>query len=120
MFYGNRKCLVKGIYSNTRRQGEILEHVRSMLGAEISAVTLNRNVQCGVHRDRRNCTKSFIAFLGDFEGGALVLETGVRFEGRREWFSFDGAKVSHWNEPITAGRKFSVVAYTQRGAFKSE
>ena len=118
VWYGNRRCLQKGVYNNTRKQGPILEHVRRMLGEEISAVTLNRNVVCGKHRDRRNCIKSFIAFLGNFEGGALVLETGERFEARRQWFSFDGAKVSHWNEPITAGRKYSVVAYTQRGAFK--
>ena len=53
MFYGDRKCLVKGIYSNTRRQGEILEHVRSMLGPQINAVCINKNVVCGRHRDRK-------------------------------------------------------------------
>ena len=91
-----------------------------MLGKEISAVTLNRHVQCGVHRDRRNCTLSWICFLADFEGGALCLEDGRRFCDQRQWFSFDGAKISHWNEPITSGRKYSIVAYPQRGAFKSE
>ena len=69
IWYGNRRCLLKGVYSNTRKQGPILEHVRRMLGEDISAVTLNRNVQCGVHRNRRNSTKSWICFLGDFKGG---------------------------------------------------
>ena len=53
MFYGDRKCLVKGTYSNTRRQGEILEHVRTTLGPEINAVCINKNLVCGPHRDRK-------------------------------------------------------------------
>ena len=118
VWYGNRRCLLKGVYSNTRKQGPILEHVRRMLGEDIGAITLNRNVVCGVHKDRKNATRSRICFLGDYEGGALCLEDGRRFNERRQWFTFDGAKVSHWNEPITAGRKYSVIAYTQRGAFK--
>ena len=115
MFYGNRKCLVKGIYSNTRRQGEILEHVRSMLGPEINAVCINKNVVCGRHRDRKNCGPSFVCFLGrTFTGGALCLEDGRRFEEKYVWHGpFDGAAITHWNEPHE-GLKYSVVAFTSK------
>ena len=118
VWYGQRRCLKTGVYSNTRKQGPILEHVRRMLGEDVSAVTLNRNVHCGVHRDRKNATRFRICSMGDFEGGALCLEDGRRFNEKRQWFTFDGAEVNHRNEPITAGRKNSVVAYTQRGAFE--
>ena len=60
------------------------------------------------------------ASWAEFEGGSLCLEDGRIFNEKRKWFSFDGAKISHWNEPITSGRKYSIVAYPQRGAFKSE
>ena len=76
VWYGQRRCLKTGVYSNTRKQGPILEHCRSMLGESISCVTLNRNVQCGVHRDRRNSSKSWKCFLGYFTGGSLCLEDG--------------------------------------------
>ena len=33
---GNRRCLLKGVYSNTRKQGPILEHVRRMLGRTLA------------------------------------------------------------------------------------
>ena len=114
MFYGNRKCLVKGIYSNTRRQGEILEHVRSMLGPDINAVCINKNVVCGPHRDKKNCNVSYIVFFGNFTGGALCLEDGRRFEEKRVWHgAFDGARITHWNEQHE-GLKFSVVAFTSK------
>ena len=114
MFYGNRKCLVKGIYSNTRKQGEILEHVRSMLGPDINAVCINKNVLCGAHRDKKNCNVSYICFFGDFTGGALVLEDGRRFEEKFVWHGpFDGASILHWNEPFQ-GLKYSVVAFTSK------
>ena len=115
MFYGNRKCLVKGIYSNTRRQGEILEHVRSMLGPEINAVCINKNVVCGPHRDKKNCGPSYICFMGSYtKGGALCLEDGRRFEEKYVWHGpFDGAAITHWNEPHE-GLKYSVVAFTSK------
>ena len=87
MYYGSRKCLVKGIYSNTRRQGGIFEHVRSMRGPDINAVCINRNVVCGPHRDKKKCNVSYICFLGNFSGGALIFlrwQT-VRRKMRRAW-----------------------------------
>ena len=79
---------------------------------------LGAAVRVGPHRDGQNSSKSWICFLGDFEGGALCLEDGRVFNEKRQWFTLHGAEISHWNTPITSGRKYSVVCYTQRGAFK--
>ena len=57
---------------------------------------------------------SYICFFGDFTGGALVLEDGRRYEGKRQWHGpFDGASILHWNEPHE-GLKYSVVAFTSK------
>ena len=50
-------------------------------------------------------------FLGDYEGGTLHLETGQVFETRGVWHGFDASSVVHWSDPISSGRKFSVVAF---------
>ena len=115
MFYKERKCLIKGIYSNTRRQGPVLEAVQAMLGPEISAVCLNKDCVCPPHRDRSNCGASWIAFFGDYtSGGDLVLEDGTRFPGDEKavWHGpFLGASTTHWNVPHEGGTKISVVAF---------
>ena len=101
--------------------GPILEHVRSMLPpwfqmGEHFAVTLNRNVQCSPHRDQNNVITTAILFLGDFEGGDLVLADGRRFSKRRVWHGYDGAQIEHWNEPITGGLGYAVVAHNKEEA----
>ena len=115
MYYGNRKCLVKGIKSNTRKQGEILEHVKTMLGPEINNVCINKDVVCAPHRDRQNCGESWIAFFGDYtSGGDLVLEDGRIFPGEEKAFfhgPFLGKSLTHWNIPHQGGTKYSVVAF---------
>ena len=50
-------------------------------------------------------------FLGDYKRGALLTEHGQRFEQRRTWHRYNGAKTLHWNKPITSGLKYAVVAY---------
>ena len=73
--------------------------------------TLNDNVVCAPHRDKGNVGHSLVLFLGDYEGGALHLETGQVFETRGVWHGFDASSVVHWSDPISSGRKFSVVAF---------
>lgn len=72
-------------------------------------VTVNKNLVCHRHRDTGNYGTSWILFLGDFSGGALVFEDGRRIEESGVWHEFDG-QLEHWNEPI-AGEKYSVVLY---------
>jgi hypothetical protein len=89
-------------------------------GFRAGAVTINQNVCCHPHRDKGNQGESLILFLGDFEGGALHVEDGRVFEKRGVWHRFDGGRLLHWNAPITAGTKYSVVAYADTPAFKSK
>lgn len=97
-------------------KGEVYDHVRSMLPPwmptlEHFAVTVNKQVVCAPHRDKGNVGDIALMFLGDFEGGALLTENGDRYERRRVWHRYDGAKVLHWNEAITGGLKYAVVAH---------
>ena len=78
------------------------------LQGEFFGVTLNRNTVCQRHRDKKNVGESVIMFLGDFEGGALLLEDGRRFDERGVWHKYDGTRLLPWNEEITGGTKFSV------------
>ena len=78
---------------------------------EFFGVTLNRNTVCQPHRDKKNVGQSAIMFLGDFEGGALLLEDGRRIEERGVWHGYDGTRLLHWNEEVTGGTKFSVIAH---------
>ena len=107
---GFRKAMVA---SNTPgpRETSLLSAIRAVAPAwhEDTKVILNKDVTCKRHRDGANLGSSYILFLGDFEGGALVFDDGTRFEAKREWLEFDG-QVPHWNEPHT-GTKFSVVLY---------
>ena len=85
-----------------------------MLGPDIYAVCINKNVLCGAHRDKKNCNFSYICFFGNFMGGALCLEDGSRFEEKYFWHGpFDGTSITHWNEPFP-GFKYSVVAFTSK------
>ena len=71
-------------------------------------IVVNRNVQCARHIDA-NYGHSWILFLGDFQGGALVFETGDRVTQRRIWHKIYG-RIPHWNEPHE-GTKYSVIIY---------
>jgi hypothetical protein len=72
-------------------------------------VILNHNVQCKRHRDSSNKEHSWIIFLGDFTGGALCFDDGVRIDEQYRWHKING-HVYHWNEPHE-GEKFSIVLY---------
>ena len=106
-----------GVYSNTERSGRILELCREMLGSHITDVSCNRQVHCGPHRDRKNESEPHFLMFGDFEGGALLIEEpeGLRrIDEKDTWFTFRGDRDLHWNEPITAGTKYSLVCYTRK------
>ena len=98
---GFRKAQVA---SNTPRPREVslLRAIRAVAPDWCAAtkVIINKDVTCRRQSDGANLGSSYILFLGDFEGGALVFDDGTRFEAKREWFEFDG-QVPHWNEPHT-------------------
>ena len=78
-------------------------------------IIVNRNLTCKRHTDR-NDGHSWILWLGDFEGGALLFEDGSRVEEKRTWHKIDG-HVPHWNEPHE-GTKYSVIIFRQPAASK--
>ena len=65
-------------------------------------------MKCARHLDG-NDGLSWIIWLGDFTGGALVLDDGRRVERKYTWKQIDG-KVYHWNEPHE-GTKCSIKLY---------
>ena len=100
--------------------------VREMLPyATVNALQLNRNVVCGKHKDARNsASESHILFFGHYSGGALVFETGERFEERDVWHGpMQSRELFHWNEeilPVPGSDqpfcKYAVVAYAHEGS----
>ena len=74
-------------------------------------VCLNRNVCCKKHKDG-NKGHSWILWLGDFRGGALVFEDGTRIEDKYIWHKIDG-QIPHWNEPHE-GTKYSIILYRSK------
>lgn len=77
-------------------------------GDEETQVLLNKNVTCRKHVDKNN-GHSYILWLGDFVGGALLFDDGTRLEQKHVWHKING-QVPHWNEPHE-GTKYGVVLY---------
>ena len=119
-YFGIKKkpFLIKGVYSNTVKEGRMLEIVQEMLPeASITEICLNKNVVCRPHKDKKNYGPSYVIYFGQFEGGALVSEESKqRYEEKEVWHGpFLGSEVTHYNEPIICGVKYSVVAYSRNG-----
>lgn len=87
----------------------VLDNIREVTDFEFSQVTLNHNHQMAPHR-HRNSGDSIGILLGDFEGGALCVSDGSRFEETNKWFKFSGI-LEHWVEPIKKGSRFSIILY---------
>ena len=60
-------------------------------------IIINWNVERERHRDGDDGL-SWIIWLGDFTGGALVFGDGRRVEQKYTWHQID-RRVYHWNEP---------------------
>ena len=73
---------------------------------------LNRNVKCEKHKDSGNTGHSYVLFLGDFTGGALLFEDGTRLEEKYKWHKINGS-IPHWNEPHE-GTKYTIVLYRSK------
>ena len=81
-----------------------------------STVAVNRRAQFLPHKDSgggAGQSTSFIAALGDFTGGELVVEGAVH-DVRYRGLEFDGWKQRHWTQPFV-GERFSLVWFTPKG-----
>ena len=85
-----------------------LEAIAPEWWGDETQIVVNRNVQCARHVDA-NYGHSWILFLGDFTGGALVFESGDKLTQRRIWHKIYG-RIPHWNEPHE-GTKYSIIMY---------
>jgi len=74
-----------------------------------TTIQVNKNIQSDPHIDKNNVGPSYIIALGNFTGGALVIE-GERFNIFNTWKHFDGT-LGHWVEPFE-GERFSLVYFT--------
>ena len=121
--YSGKPMLLEGVLSKTIRAGKteeqarMLQLVHEMLPElrEPVHLTLNRDVTCLPHRDKRNVGHSYIAFFDGkvpFEGGQLIVREpqGDRVISEKNvWHRFSGNDL-HWNLPQT-GEKLSIIAY---------
>ena len=72
---------------------------------------LNKNVTCKRHRDG-NDGHSYILWLGDYTGGALLFDDGTKLDEKYVWHKINGQNY-HWNEPHE-GLKYGIVLYKQK------
>ena len=68
-------------------------------------------MECQPPRDGNNADYSYICFLGDYEGGNLLFEDGSVVSELYRFHNINGKHLTHWNEPITRGAKYSIVIY---------
>ena len=85
-----------------------IEHIAPEWWGDDTKVSINRNVKCERHRDG-NQGHSYVLWLGDFTGGALLFDDGTRLTQKYTWHKING-QIPHWNEPHE-GTKYSVIIY---------
>ena len=77
---------------NQKKEPALTEAIKTIapecFGDE-TQIILNRNVQCKRHVDKTS-GYSHVCFFGDFEGGALCFEDGVRFTDKYVWHRLTG------------------------------
>jgi len=78
---------------------------------EDTMIMVNKNVECRPHTDKNNAEYSYICFVGDYSGGALIFETGEMLDTPYQWHRNNADKAKHWHEPITSGTKYNVIIY---------
>ena len=102
-------------YRRGRELVEAIEAIAPEWWGEETRICINRNVQCERHKDG-NKGHSYILWLGDFTGGALLFDDGTKIEEKYTWHKING-QIYHWNEPHE-GSKYSIIIYKGNGQTK--
>ena len=93
---------------------QLLLRLSSLLEFKCTSFTINKNLQCLPHVDKRNQGSSLIVALGDFQGGRLLVETTPNqhfaFDIHNRVLRFNGKTQRHATEAFT-GTRFSIVLY---------
>jgi hypothetical protein len=113
------KIIQRGKVKISLLQSEVLPKKETALRTAIQSIApewwgdetqvlVNKNVQCKKHIDA-NDGHSYVLWLGDYSGGALLFEDGTRLEQKYTWHKVNG-RTPHWNEPHD-GTKYAIVLY---------
>ncbi len=84
-------------YKLDRELIKAIEDIAPEWWGDDTRICINRNVQCERHKDG-NKGHSYILWLGNFTGGALLFDDGTRIEEKYQWHKING-QIHHWNEP---------------------
>lgn len=91
-----------------------LLRLSSILDFKCSSFTINKNLTCLPHVDRRNLGSSLIVAVGDFQGGRLLIETAPNqpfaYDIHNRVLRFNGKTQRHATEAFS-GTRFSIVLY---------
>ena len=105
--------VASNVLNNREKEPELYDAIKAVAPEwwdDETQITLNKDVMCQRHRDHANKEHSWILWLGDFTGGALLFDDGTRVEGKGVWHKING-HIYHWNEPHEGSPKYSLVLY---------
>ena len=106
-----------GISYYSMKYPEISEELeaigKTLCPFEFNSVYLLKNTESPPHRDGGNVGISMLCSFGDYEGCNIFIE-GQEYDAREKPICFDGSKLTHWNSPLLAGDKFSLVYYNAK------
>ena len=113
-----RVHLKSNLVGYTTHQDRLLRAALELIAPEWwgndTQITINNQIVCPPHVDKNNAEYSYIAFVGKFTGGALVFESGERYEEPYMWYKIDAFNTLHWNEAITSGTKYSIIIFKSK------
>jgi hypothetical protein len=93
---------------------EIVRIGKLFVPFDFQSIFLNHNVCCPPHKDKNNSGESVIISFGDYEGGELIIEGFGEFVTKNRPLIFNGSHVTHWNNPITSGNKYSLIYFNTK------
>ena len=103
--------VASNVLNNREKEPELYDAIQAVAPewwGDDTQITLNKDLTCQRHRDHANKDHSWILWLGDFTGGALLFDDGTRVEGKGVWHKING-HIHHWNEPHEGSPKYSRV-----------
>lgn len=104
--------------SHSKKFPELYEEIvrigKLFVPFDFQSIFLNHNVCCPPHKDKNNSGESVIISFGDYTGGELIIEGFGEFITKNRPLIFNGSQVTHWNNPITIGNKYSLIYFNTK------
>ena len=89
---------------------------------QFTQVQLNKNYKCTRHIDSSNIGESILLTLGDFEGGATIIEKDgeeIVVDSHNSPYKFNGSKYYHRTTDFT-GTRYAIVFFNNRKLLKNK